>query len=120
MPTITSPTLTQVLATASFGLGTAEMVAPDLVASAAGVASTSRTRSVIRWLGAREVGHGIALVNSPTTVWTRVAGDVLDVALLAVGQWRRPTNRRRGLTSALGLAVIAGLDVAAVRKQDGR
>lgn len=77
-------TLTQTLAAVSFGLGAAELLAPTFVSTIGGVAPTPRVRTVIRALGLRELGHGIALINSPTLAWTRVAGDALDVAALAV------------------------------------
>jgi hypothetical protein len=97
-------------------LGAAEILALDRVAATAGVAPTPRTRSVIRLLGARELGHGVAILSSPTLVWNRVAGDVLDIALLAVGQRHRRGSRVRGLVSALGLTVIGAVDVAAARR----
>ena len=71
--------------------------------------------SLIRLFGAREIGAGLAVLtypDNPAPVWGRVAGDVLDVAVLgtALGQG----NRRRGAAVAATLAVLAitALDVA--------
>jgi uncharacterized membrane protein len=110
----TSP-LVKALAGASFGLGVAELVAPGKVAVAAGVDDTKLSRRVIGALGARECGHGAALLAGPDRlVWTRVAGDVLDVALLAAGVLARdPGRRRRGTISALLLGAIGAIDLYA-------
>jgi hypothetical protein len=100
----------------SFGLGATELLAPELVATVAGLSPTRNVVNVIRWLGCREVCHGLAILTSPRLTWTRVAGDVLDVAALAVGQTRLPTSRRRALLSAVALTAVGGLDIAATRR----
>ena len=64
----------------------------------------------------RELAHGFALSASPASAWTRVAGDVLDVAMLAVGHRTHPTNEKRGLVAAGLLTGIAGIDVIASRR----
>lgn len=98
---------------ASLGLGLAEVVAPGQVARLAGVSDSGRARAVIRALGVRECGHAAALFLGPDElVWTRVAGDVLDMALLLVGIAKRPPGRRRrGAISATALAVIGAADL---------
>ncbi|OBF74614.1 hypothetical protein A5750_13140 [Mycobacterium sp. 852002-51613_SCH5001154] len=118
----TTSALVKALSGASFGLGLSELIAPGKVAAVAGVDDTSRSRKVIRALGARECGHGAALLGGPDKlVWTRVAGDVLDVALLVAGVTARgPGRRRRGTISAVVLAGIGGLDLyTALRTVDG-
>lgn len=110
------PALARVLVAVSFGLGAAEMFAPELVAAGAGISPTSATTRVIRWLGFREVCHGLAILTSRKLVWTRVVGDVVDVALLAVGHGQLPTSRRRALLSAGVLTVVGGVDIAATRR----
>lgn len=111
----TTAPLVKAFAVASFGLGFAELAAPRKVAAVAGVDDTRLSRRVIRALGARECGHGAALlVGSDRLVWTRVAGDVLDVALLMAGVAARgPGRRRRGTISALVLGGIGALDLYA-------
>ena len=117
----TTAALVKALAAASFGLGLSELAAPDRVAAIAGVDSTARSRRVIRALGVRECGHGAALVGGPDRlVWTRVAGDVLDVALLPAGVVARgPGRRRQGTAAALGLAAIGGLDLYTALRTTG-
>ncbi|MBW0014466.1 SRPBCC family protein [Mycobacterium sp.] len=111
----TTAGLVKVLAGASFGLGVAELVAPSRVAALAGVDDTSRSRRVIRALGARECGHGAALLGgSDRLVWTRVAGDALDLGLLLAGVAARgPGRRRRGAITAAVLGGIGALDLYA-------
>jgi uncharacterized membrane protein len=103
------------LGAASLGLGLAEIAAPARVAALAGVDDTRRSRSIIRTLGARECGHAAALLlGSEKLVWTRVAGDALDIAFLAAGVARRgPGRRARGAMSAAALTAIGGADVYA-------
>ncbi len=110
------------LGAASLGLGLSEILAPGKIAALAGVDETARSRAVIRALGLRECGHGAALLAGPDTlVWTRVAGDALDVAFLAAGVIRRgPGRRRRGIVTAAALTAIGGADLyAALRTTRG-
>ncbi|MEE6177149.1 SRPBCC family protein [Mycobacterium sp. 050134] len=121
----TTRILVKALAGASFGLGLGELLAPGKVAAVAGVDETARSRRVIRALGARECGHGAALLAGPARlVWTRVAGDVLDTALLLAGVAARgPGRRRRGVITAAALSGIGALDLCAALRTtrgDGR
>ncbi|MDP7706413.1 SRPBCC family protein [Mycobacterium sp. TY815] len=114
--------LVKALGAASLGLGLSEIVAPGRIAALAGVDETRRSRAIIRALGMRECGHGAALLAGPDKlVWTRVAGDVLDVAFLGAGVMRRgPGRRRRGLITAAALTAIGGADLyAALRTTHG-
>ena len=103
------------LGAASLGLGLTEVLAPRRVAAVAGVDDTSRSRPVIRALGLRECGHAAALLFGPNKlVWTRVAGDVLDVGVLLAGVAKRGQGQRgRGTVSALALAGIGAVDLYA-------
>lgn len=109
------------LGVASFGLGLSEILAPSKVADLAGVDETPRARKIIQALGVRECGHGAALLlGSEKLVWTRVAGDVLDVAVLAAGVARRgPGRRTRGSIALAALTVIGGLDLYAALSTTG-
>lgn len=117
MSTSTSPrsdAVARLLGAVSFGLGTSELVAPDAVVSMAGVRPGRRARLITRALGLRECGHGAAiLLGAPRLVWTRVAGDVLDVALLAVGLAKNRASTRRGAVALLVLSGIGAADVYA-------
>jgi hypothetical protein len=114
----TMPSLPTSLGIASVTLGLSELLAPHGVARVAGVVPTKRSRRAIRFLGVRECGHGAAiLLGSPRLVWTRVAGDVLDVALLATALRSPGANRRRGAVAMSALAVIGAADVWAARQE---
>jgi hypothetical protein len=117
----TTTALVNGLGGASFGLGLTEIVAPGKVAELAGVDDTRLNRKVIRALGVRECGHGAALLGGPNKlVWTRVAGDVLDVALLAVGVARRKRGQRqRGIIAGLALAGVGAVDLYAALRTTG-
>lgn len=122
----TTATLVKGLGGASLGLGLSEILAPAKVAGLAGIDQTGRSRSVIRALGIRECGHAAALLFGPAPlVWTRVAGDALDLSLLGAAlAKRRQGGRRRGAASAVALAGIAAADLYAAlrttRNGDGR
>lgn len=103
----------------SVALGLAELAAPRALASAAGVPDTRA--EAVRGAGLREVGVGLALLNTPHPapwLWARVAGDVVDIAsvLPALGG-RRPA---RAALSLAALAGVAALDlVCAIEASKG-
>lgn len=113
------PALATLLAVTSVGLGATELLAPTLVSKVGGVMPTRRGSNVIRVLGARELAHGFAVHRSAARVWTRVPGDILDIALLALGHRAHSADARRGFFAASLLTVIAGLDVVATRRYVG-
>ncbi|GFG65946.1 hypothetical protein MKUB_34360 [Mycobacterium kubicae] len=117
----TTTKLVKGLGVASLGLGLTEVLAPGKVTALAGVDDTQRSRLVTRVLGVRECGHGTALLlGSEKLVWTRVAGDVLDVAMLAAGVVRRGRGRRRrGTITAVALTAIGAADLYAALRTTG-
>lgn len=110
----TPRSLSRSLGVASFGLGVTELLAPKGVLRLSGVPATARSVRTVRALGLRECGHGAAiLLGSPKLVWTRVAGDVLDVGALLKGLSWPGARRKRGLATAGALAVVGAADVYA-------
>jgi hypothetical protein len=105
----------------SIGLGVAEVAAPRSLAQLIGVPDDSRSRSIMRAYGVREIATGVGLLSSrphPGWFWARVAGDVLDLATLGLAM--RCTTDRTRLTSAV--ASVAGVmvaDVAAAQRAAG-
>lgn len=104
--------LAKALGLLSVGLGLVELAVPRRVTRTLGL---DVAPALIRLLGAREVGAGLAVLthpDNPAPVWGRVAGDVLDAAVLATALGRG--NRRRGMARGAALAVLAitALDVA--------
>lgn len=69
----------------SIGLGTAQVTAPRAVCALVGARTDGAAPRVMRLLGLRELtqGTGILVRARPTMwLWSRVAGDALDLALL--------------------------------------
>ena len=107
----------------SIGLGAAELLAPSELARLIGVRDTSRSRGILRALGARELAAGVGLLlprRPGRFLWSRVAGDVVDLALLggAMALDRRTDSDR----ASLALAAVAGVTAldtwATLRRQD--
>lgn len=94
----------------SVGLGVASLIMPRRLARSAGVVHADHW---LRAIGAREViaGAGILLrPDQPGWLWSRVAGDAMDLALLALAARNRhsATSRRLGMVSAAltGMTVL--------------
>ncbi|HEV2149994.1 MAG TPA: hypothetical protein VGR37_21535, partial [Longimicrobiaceae bacterium] len=104
----------------SIALGVAEIVGANQLSRAFGLGN--RAAGVLRVLGVREIGTGVAVLGTPRRapgIWARVGGDALDLA--ALGSAFRVRGANRG---ALGVAVgaVAGamlLDVIAGMKLSG-
>lgn len=103
-----SQSLARGLAGLSVGLGLAEILAPRTVARAIGVDEDHR--NLLRLFGLREIGTGLGILQgSPAGfVWSRVAGDAIDLSLLGLAL-RSPSSRRERVTGAI--AAVAGITV---------
>jgi hypothetical protein len=96
----------------SIALGAAQLLAPRRVARAVGVPDHTLA---MRSCGVREIATGVALLNSerPTTwMWARVAGDVLDAALLARTMRSDGSTATRAALFAVGALALADLALA--------
>jgi hypothetical protein len=93
----------------SFALGAAELLAPKRVARAAGI--NEQHSGLIRAYGAREVVAGIGAhsVNPVPAMWSRVAGDGMDLATI-VATSRSDDRRSRNTWIAIG--VVAAIAIA--------
>jgi hypothetical protein len=88
----------------SIGLGLAELLAPRQVSRGAGMHGQD---TLLRGFGLREIATGIGILtasNPRPWLWGRVAGDVLDVATVAVTADSRKSAR-------LGSSFVALLGV---------
>jgi uncharacterized membrane protein len=111
--------LAQGLGWFSVGLGLAEMATPGAVARLIGIRDGDRTRVVLRSMGAREFATGLGILTRtrPTGwVWTRVAGDAVDLALLGRAARSRRSERSRVAAAAAAVLGVTALDVLAGRK----
>lgn len=106
------------LAWFSIGLGLAELLAPRTVARLCGLAGNPT--SLIRLYGLREIASGVLIFaqgHRPATgVWTRVAGDALDLATLSAAAALPRTNRRALTVAATNVIAITALDVLCARE----
>jgi hypothetical protein len=92
----------------SLALGAAEIVAPGKLARALGLEGRER---LLQAYGGREIGAGIwALSDTPTpAIWSRVAGDLVDLATLGAGLREGDEEQRRN--AWIALAAVAGITV---------
>jgi uncharacterized membrane protein len=100
----------------SIGLGLAQVVAPRAVARAIGV---REHRLLLRALGLRELasGAGILLQRRPAGwLWGRVAGDVMDLSLLAAASASDHTGRGRVAAATAAVTAVTALDVLGARR----
>jgi hypothetical protein len=98
------------------GLGLTEMLAPEWLARQIGVDEDRTT--LLRAMGVREAVTGVIVLieDRPNTgMWGRVAGDAVDISLLAAAL-KSPRNSKGRLLGALGIVLGATLqDVSCAR-----
>jgi hypothetical protein len=111
--------LTTTLGWASLGLGTFQTLAPGAFLRFVGARDDAEGRIVtVGACGLRELGAatGILALEQPRpvrTLWARIAGDVLDLGLLAVALRNRPARPRRLVGALVATAGITAADVVA-------
>jgi uncharacterized membrane protein len=109
----------------SIGLGVATLAAPRLLARTIGVPDRGAAPTVLRLVGAREIACGLGLLSRRYPAgwtWGRVAGDVMDLALLGSALGARRARPARIATAAAAVAGATALDALAARRlgrQDG-
>lgn len=97
----------------SLGLGLAELLAPRQVARLIGVNDDHDT--LIRLLGLREISSGLGIMQGKPAycLWSRVAGDAMDLGLLAAAARSENNDRKRLNLAIAAVAGVTALDVAA-------
>lgn len=93
----------------SVALGVAELFAPRALARMIGVRQNS---AAIRAVGVREIVSGIGLLAAPRAPvwrWARVAGDLMDLALLGAGG----SDRAKSTKAAIAVLGVTAVDLAA-------
>jgi uncharacterized membrane protein len=106
-PNLDATTVAHGLGWLSIGIGAAAVLAPRTFGSLTGAGRGSG--GVMRAAGVRELAGGVGILsqrNPAPWLWTRAVGDVMDLAVLAVGM--RPGNPARG-RAAMSFAAVAGL-----------
>jgi hypothetical protein len=107
--------LSRALGIAGIGIGLAEIAAPRWISKRLGVKVRP---NLLRVMGAREIASGAGILgrrNAAPGQWSRVIGDVLDVALLGVAAVE--SRKRTVVLGVLGAVVAIGvLDWIAARR----
>jgi len=99
----------------SIGLGVAQLVAPDRLSHLIGVRATDDSRTLQRVVGVREVMAGVGILTGQPKpwLWARVAGDLMDLALLGMAFNARHADRNRVAMATASVVGITALDIYA-------
>ncbi|HEV7377021.1 MAG TPA: SRPBCC family protein [Pyrinomonadaceae bacterium] len=96
----------------SIGLGLAELLAPRAIAKISGVKGNT---ALIRLFGLREMASGIAIFmegkKPAASVWSRVAGDALDLAALGKAFASPDSSKGRVAFATANVLAVTALDV---------
>ncbi len=98
----------------SIALGTAQVTMPRAMCRFVGSRAKGSAPLVMRLMGVREIAQGTGVLSRsrPTMwVWSRVAGDALDLALLGVVAARNPKRRLRTAFAMANVLGVAAPDI---------
>ena len=101
----------RLLGLASLGLGAVELVAGRRTARVLGIEKPE----VVASFGGREIFTGLMAMGYPDRawpIWARVAGDVMDLAVLAVALGSGNRRRHNAAWAAIGVLGLTLADVA--------
>lgn len=115
--------LARSLGLVSLALGLGQLLAPRTLAGRLGLDDDDTTRGTLMAVGVRELAVVPSLLRGTDprgALRARVAGDVLDLALLTrAGQGRRGEDRDRVLAATGAVVAIGLLDLLALRRSGG-
>ncbi|WP_156332357.1 hypothetical protein [Rhodopseudomonas sp. AAP120] len=105
MTSTESRQLARALGWFSLALGAAELIAPNRLTRALGMRGSE---GLVQLYGLREIASGVSILSteSAASVWSRVAGDALDVGTLALHL--RDDNRKKA-NVAVAIAAVGGI-----------
>jgi uncharacterized membrane protein len=94
----------------SMALGLGELLAPGAISSVVG--AKGRHGAMIRLLGLREIAAGALILSGAKAAgcWSRVAGDLMDLALLGGDLATPGTDKRRAIGSTAAVVGVTVLD----------
>ena len=100
------------LALFSIGVGIAQLLAPRKVAELIGLHSDDHD-TLIRLLGIRELTSGLGIMQGSPKVflWSRVAGDMIDLGLLAAAMRNGRNDRKKLQVTAASVAAVTVCDI---------
>jgi uncharacterized membrane protein len=109
---------------AGLGLGAAQLAVPNAVRRITGVDDFASAHLLVPLAGVRELCQAAVLLGSRVPgpwVWTRVAGDAADLAVLGLAAARRRgVRRRRAAVATAAVAGIAAVDLATALRRGRR
>ncbi|HUR28480.1 MAG TPA: SRPBCC family protein [Planctomycetota bacterium] len=112
--------LADVLGVISLGLGIAELLAPEAVAKLVGVKEPDdEDTNTVRLMGVREIASGMAILSNQRpakAVWSRVAGDAVDLALLGKTLANPDNDRGRTVFAMANVLAVGALDLMCARE----
>ncbi|HEV7821533.1 MAG TPA: SRPBCC family protein [Burkholderiales bacterium] len=115
---VSAQKLARGLAWFSIGLGTAELLAPRAVAALCGI--RVRRGLLVQLFGLREIASGALILSQGRRpalgVWSRVAGDAIDIATLLVSALLLPSNKTAAAMGAANVLAVTAADVACARE----
>ena len=100
----------------SVALGVAEVMVPRQLGKAIGF---DRHPGLMQAVGLREIASGIGILTQkrqPDWLWSRVAGDAVDLALLGAAMNSERSNRGRLVAATVAVAGVAALDIYCSRQ----
>ena len=104
----------------SIGLGLSQVLMPGVMSRVIGIDhEDERNRLVMRLMGAREISHGLAVLSNQQpakAMWSRVAGDALDLALLGKALSNPANHRGRTLFAVANVLAVTALDVMTAKQ----
>ena len=103
----------------SIGLGLAQVTLPGVISRLCGIDHTDdQNRRIMRLMGMREISHGVAILSNQQpekAVWSRVAGDALDLAMLGRALSNQDNDRAATLFATANVLAVTALDVMCAR-----
>jgi hypothetical protein len=100
----------------SLGLGVAQLIAPNGLSRLIGVGNAGR---LMQGLGAREIASGVGILKNERPagwLWSRVGGDVMDLALLGAALKNAGSEKRKVAAAAVLVGGIAIFDLVMSRR----
>ena len=117
MPKSNAKRLARGLGWFSIGLGLTELLAPRAIAKISGV--SNKHTGLIRLYGLREIAAGVTIFSQQRPaagMWSRVAGDALDLASLGMAFTAPEANRGRVAFATANVLAVTALDLIAAKQ----
>ena len=118
----TKDAIAQGLGWFSLALGAAQVAAPRRFARLIGVKADGEHGAVMRAVGVRELATGVGILARRRPVgwlWARVAGDAIDLALLAKARGKQRNRVAAAMAAVAGVTVPDVLESARLSRANG-